>query len=319
MNLRAEGLRAVAETAVLNNNYLAEKLSDVRGVRLPFPGACRRLKQVRYSWERLAEDTGVSTTDLARRITDYGLPRALVAPDVSVASVADLSAYGLLTAVEQKQQRDQMLQRFARMYAPAIGAGPVMDYLGQTGRDALKGADMLRTAPDRYSSDVEYAANPLADQLKDVSKVLLAGLGTRIFYTEHGGFDTHASQGPNHPKLWTEVSRAVADFWDDLAQHDAADNVMMFIFSEFGRRVKENGSGTDHGAAGVSFAVGPGVKGGMYSTYPETRAEALKDGDLDPNMDFRGVYSTVLEDWLGVDAATIVNGRFEKPGFIAAG
>ena len=249
----------------------------------------------------------------------YGLPRALVALDVSVASVADLSAYGLLTAIEQKQQRDQMLQRFASMYAPAIGAGPVMDYLGQTGLDALKGADMLRTAPDRYSSGVEYAANPLADKLKDVSKVLLAGLGTRIFYTEHGGFDTHASQGPNHPKLWTEVSRAVADFWDDLGEHDAADNVMMFIFSEFGRRVKENGSGTDHGAAGVSFAIGPGVKGGMYSTYPETRAEAMKDGDLVPNMDFRGLYSTVLEDWLGVDAAPIVNGRFEKPGFIAAG
>ncbi len=249
----------------------------------------------------------------------YGLPRALVAPNVSVASVADLSAYGLLTAVEQKQQRDQMLQRFASIYAPAIGAGPMMDYLGQTGLDALKGADMLRTAPDRYTSGVEYAANPLADKLKDVSKVLLAGLGTRIFYTEHGGFDTHASQGPNHPKLWTEVSRAVADFWDDLAEHDAAANVMMFIFSEFGRRVQENGSGTDHGAAGVSFAIGSGVKGGMYSTYPETRAEALKDGDLVPNMDFRGVYSTVLEDWLGVDAAPIVNGRFEKPGFVAAG
>jgi uncharacterized protein (DUF1501 family) len=249
----------------------------------------------------------------------YGLPRALVAPDVSVASVADLSTYGLLTAIEQKNQRDQMLQRFASMYAPAIGSGPVMDYLGQTGLDALKGADMLRTAPDGYSSGVEYASNPLADKLKDVSKILLAGLGTRVFYTEHGGFDTHAAQGPNHPKLWEQVSSAVADFWDDLHEHDAADNVMMFIFSEFGRRVKENGSGTDHGAAGVSFAIGPQVAGGMYSSYPETRAEALKDGDLAPNLDFRGLYSTVLEDWMGVDATPIVNGRFEKPAFIATG
>ena len=249
----------------------------------------------------------------------YGLPRALVAPNVSVASVADLSAYGLLTAVEQQQQREQMLQRFANMYAPAIGAGPVMDYLGQTGLDALKGADMLRTAPDGYSSAVEYAANPLADKLKDVSKVLLAGLGTRVFYTEHGGFDTHASQGANHPKLWTEVSRAVADFWDDLEEHDVADDVVMLIFSEFGRRVRENGSGTDHGAAGVSFAIGPSVEGGMYGTYPETRAEALKDGDLAPSMDFREVYTAILEDWLSVDAAPIVNGRFEKPGFIARG
>jgi uncharacterized protein (DUF1501 family) len=249
----------------------------------------------------------------------YGLPRALVAPGVSVASVADLSTYGLLTAIEQKQQRDQMLQRFASMYAPAIGSGPVMDYLGQTGLDALKGADMLRTAPDSYSSGVEYASNPLGDKLKDVSKILLAGLGTRIFYTEHGGFDTHAAQGPNHPKLWDQVSTAVADFWDDLHEHDAADNVMMFIFSEFGRRVKENGSGTDHGAAGVSFAIGPQVAGGMYSSYPETRAEALTDGDLAPNLDFRGLYTTVLEDWMGVDATPIVNGRFEKPAFIARG
>ena len=249
----------------------------------------------------------------------YGLPRALVAPGVSVASVADLSTYGLLTAIEQKSQRDQMLQRFAKMYAPAIGSGPVMDYLGQTGLDALKGADMLRTAPDSYSSGVEYAANPLGDKLKDVSKILLAGLGTRIFYTEHGGFDTHAAQGPNHPKLWDQVSTAVADFWDDLHEHDAADNVMMFIFSEFGRRVKENGSGTDHGAAGVSFAIGPQVAGGMYSEYPETRAEALTDGDLAPNLDFRGLYTTVLEDWMGVDATPIVNGRFEKPAFIAKG
>lgn len=249
----------------------------------------------------------------------YGLPRALVAPNVSVASVADLSTYGLLTAIEQKNQRDQMLQRFASMYAPAIGSGAVMDYLGQTGLDALKGADMLRMAPDGYSSGVEYASNPLADKLKDVSKILLAGLGTRVFYTEHGGFDTHAAQGPNHPKLWSQVSSAVADFWDDLYEHDAADNVMMFIFSEFGRRVKENGSGTDHGAAGVSFAIGPQVAGGMYSSYPETRAEALKDGDLAPNLDFRGLYTTVLEDWMGVDATPIVNGRFEKPAFIAKG
>ena len=73
MNLGAEGLRAVAETAVLNNNYLAEKLSGVRGLSLPFPGSDRRLEQVRYSWEDLAKETGVSTTDLSRRITDYGL------------------------------------------------------------------------------------------------------------------------------------------------------------------------------------------------------------------------------------------------------
>ena len=90
----------------------------------------------------------------------------------------------------------------------------------------------------------------------------------------------------------------------------------MMLFSEFGRRVRDNGSGTDHGAAGVSFILGPRINGGMYGEYPETRAEALQQGDLVPNLDFRGVYSSVLEDWLKLDASPIVNGRFESPSFI---
>ena len=241
-----------------------------------------------------------------------GLPRALVAPRVSVASVADLSTYGLLTSIEEKEQRQKMLTRFANMYGPAVGAGPVMDYIGQTGLDALKGADILKVAPEQYSSNVEYASSPIARSLRDVAMIHEADLGTRIFYTQHGSFDTHAAQAATHAKLWTEVSEAIADFWDDLREHDADDNVIMMLFSEFGRRVRDNGSGTDHGAAGVSLVIGPRVKGGMYSEYPETRSDALQQGDLVPNNDFRGMYSTILEDWMGLEAAPIVNGHFER-------
>ena len=247
----------------------------------------------------------------------YGLPRALLAPNASVASVSDLEAYGMLSSIEQQEQREAMLQRFANMYAPAIGTGPVMEYIGNTGLDALKGADMLKVAPGQYESSVEYeAGNPLAQKLRDVARIHFSDLGSRIFYTEHGGFDTHASQVGNHPKLWNEVSSAIGDFWDDLREHEADSNVLMFVFSEFGRRVKENGSGTDHGAGGVAFAIGPGVKGGMHGEYPETRAEALVDGDLAPGIDFRSTYTTILEDWFGLDAAPMVNGRFEKPAFV---
>ena len=247
----------------------------------------------------------------------YGLPRALLAPNASVASVSDLEAYGMLSSIERQEQREALLQRFANMYAPAIGTGPVMEYIGNTGLDALKGADMLKVAPGQYESTVEYeAGNPLAQKLRDVARIHFSGLGSRIFYTEHGGFDTHASQVGNHPKLWNEVSSAIGDFWDDLREHDADSNVLMFVFSEFGRRVKENGSGTDHGAGGVAFAIGPGVRGGMHGEYPETRAEALVDGDLAPGIDFRSTYTTILEDWFGLDAAPMVNGRFEKPAFV---
>ena len=249
----------------------------------------------------------------------HGLPRALVAPGVSVASVADLATYGLLTDIEERERRDKVLMRFSNIYAPAVGSGQVMDYLGQTGRDALKGADILRAAPASYSSSVEYADTGIARSLRDIAMTHLAGLGSRIFYTQHGSYDTHAGQAVVHNRLWQDLSVAISDFWDDLREHDADENVIMYLFSEFGRRVRDNGSGTDHGAAGVSFVIGPRVKGGMYGTYPETRAEALDQGDLVPNIDFRSSYSTLLEDWLGMDAVPIVNGSFEKLAFAGNG
>ena len=245
-----------------------------------------------------------------------GLPRALVAPGVSVASVADLSTYGLLTSVEQDSVREKMLTRFSNMYGAALGSGQVMDYLGQTGIDALKGADILKVAPDKYESDVEYSESSIGKNLRDVATIHKANLGTRVFYTQHGSFDTHAAQAPTHADLWKDVSNAVQDFWDDLKETDHDENVVMFLFSEFGRRVRDNGSGTDHGAAGVSFVIGPRVNGGMYSRYPETRAEALEQGDLVPNQDFRGVYTTILENWLEVEAAPIVNGSFTSENFL---
>jgi uncharacterized protein (DUF1501 family) len=247
---------------------------------------------------------------------DMALPRALVAPGVSVASVADLANYGLLTNIEQEQQRLQILDRFANMYGPAVGTGQVMEYLGQTGLDALKGADILKVAPQKYESSVEYGSSLIAHKLRDIAMIHTADVGTRVFYTSHGSFDTHAAQAATHSQLWSEVSEAVADFWDDLREHNADENVVMFMFSEFGRRVRDNGSGTDHGAAGVAFALGPRVKGGYYSEYPETRSEALEQGDMVPNMDYRGVYSTILEDWMEMDAPDIVNGQFEQPKFI---
>ena len=246
----------------------------------------------------------------------HGLPRALVAPEVSVASVSDLSNYGMLTVIEKEKVRQNMLKRFEKMYSPSIQSNPIMEYLGQTGLDALKGADILKDSQTKYSSNVEYGNFDLAKKLKDVSIIHTSNVGTRIFYVEHGGFDTHASQATTHEKLWQEASSAIVDFWDDLKQHDSAENVIMFVFSEFGRRVKENGSGTDHGAAGVSFVFGPNVNGGISGEYPETKAESLREGDLNPNLDFRSSYSTLLENWLNINSNEILNGTFEKYNFI---
>ena len=245
-----------------------------------------------------------------------GLPRAMVVSGVPVASVADLSTYGLLTGIEQQQQRDKMLERFVNMYGRAIGSGAVQEYLGRTGLDALKGADILKEGLGRYASDVEYGTEQIARNLRDIATIHCADLGTRVFYTQLIGFDTHANQQPVFDKLWTDLSRAISDFWDDLRAHDADGNVVMFLFTEFGRRVRDNGSGSDHGAGGGCFVIGPNVRGGMHGEFPSINPAHLDQGDLVPNHDFRGVYSTLLQDWLALDPVPIVDGQFEKLSFV---
>jgi len=242
--------------------------------------------------------------------------RALSVPGVPVACVAGpLEKYGFLPNIQEREQRLQVLERFARMYKPEPGSG-VMEYLGTTGLDSLKGADILKVAPQKYSSTVKYPDSSIARKLKGVAQVHLADLGTRIFYCDHASFDTHAGQGPLHASLWTQVTEGLEAFMADLREHNASDNVIVLMFSEFGRRVRDNGSGTDHGAAGVTFVIGDKVKGGHYGEYPSLAANKLVQGDLNPSMDFRSIYSTILDKWMGMDPVPIVNGTYEQPAFL---
>ncbi len=248
-----------------------------------------------------------------------GLPRALVAPGVPVASVGNLETYGVLTGIAGEQERNQALEVFSRMYAPAIGSGPVMDYIWETGRSALKGADILKTAPAMYSSNVEYGNNPVSQGMRGIAQVHFAGLGSRILYTTspYNAFDTHSNQAGDHARLWRSVSQGVADFYADLREHNRGEEVLLFMFTEFGRRARDNGGGTDHGTGGVCFIIGDNVKGGMYGEYPSLKQEDLEDGgDLLHNVDFRSVYSTILDQWLGLDPKPIVGGSYEQINFL---
>ena len=246
-----------------------------------------------------------------------GLPRALGIRGVPVASVGNLDTYGLFPDMEDERRRKYALDAFSKMYGRQNGGDAVMEFLGQTGTDALKGADILRTAPEKYESSVEYAANPMADSLKSVAQVMFADLGTRIFYTQRGSFDTHSGELVAHSKLWHEVSGAIGDFYDDLKEHDKENDTVILVFSEFGRRIKDNGSGTDHGSGGVAFVIGGDVNGGLYGEYPSIKEEEHLEGDLHFNNDFRSTYSTILERTLDLEAAPIVNGQFEQFDFVS--
>ena len=318
--------------APLKALYDEGKVAVIQGVGYPTPNrshfrsmdiwhTCEPEKMADEGWlGRAIRDLDPNKENVLTGVNfGRGLPKALAAPGVPVASVGSLESYGVLTTIELEEQRTQALEIFARMYSPSMGTGPVMEYLSQTGMDAMNGADILATATAKYSSTVEYGASSMSQYMRNIAQVHCAGLGTRILYTTapYNSFDTHATQMSAHAGLCANLSQSVSDFFDDLKEHNATENVVLLLFTEFGRRVHDNGSGTDHGAGGAAFVIGDAIKGGLYGEYPSLAEEKLMDGDLHFNNDFRGLYATLLEDWLGLDSKPIVNGSFEKFEFIS--
>ncbi len=240
-----------------------------------------------------------------------GLPRALYAKGVPVASVGNLETYGLFPSMQDEAIRHRALAAFSKMYG-AQGRDIVAEFITQTGTDALKGVDILRVAPQQYTSSVTYADSPIAQNMKSIAQVICADLGTRIYYTQHASFDTHSSELNTHAQLWHDVSTALGDFMDDLKEHGKDEDVVILMFSEFGRRIKDNGAGTDHGSGGVAFVMGTPVQGGMYGEFPSLDDKDQLEGDLHFNNDFRSTYATIVEQWLELDPVTVTNGAFEQ-------
>jgi uncharacterized protein (DUF1501 family) len=176
--------------------------------------------------------------------------------------------------------------------------------------DAYATADRLQQLAGS-SEDARYPGSGLAARLQLIARLLKVGADARVFYTVQASYDTHAAQLFTHSNLLFELSSALQAFLDDLATAKLADRVVVLLFSEFGRTVRENGSGgTDHGTAGPVFLVGPGVKAGLVGTTPSL--ENLQDGELKVGLDFRRIYASVLEDWLGLPSAPALGGNFAK-------
>ncbi len=247
-----------------------------------------------------------------------GLPRALVAKGAPVASVTDLETYGLMNHIGGEAQRSQALEAFNYIYSLGLGSGPTMDLLSQTGLDAMRGSDILSQCTLTYDSNIEYDPNFFANSMKGAAQVLQADIGTRICYTQHGSFDAHTNGIALQEKLLRDVSGGIHDFYADMKEHNQSEDILILAFSEFGRRVKDNGNGTDHGSGGVAFLIGDGVDGGQYGEYPSMDEKDLVEGDLAFNLDFRSIYTEILEDWMDVDAREVVDREYDRVGFLAA-
>jgi uncharacterized protein (DUF1501 family) len=183
-----------------------------------------------------------------------------------------------------------------------------------------------------YPGDADYTlkrldggnlSSSLSNQFKLVAQMLAAGLPTEVFFTRLGGWDTHSNQAVDHPNLMRALGGSIRAFYDDLASVQTADGsaqdrVMILAWSEFGRRVAENKGGTDHGTAGLSFCVGRAVRGGFYADCPDL-SNLDRNGNMKYTVDFRSLYATVLERWLGQDSAatdTMLGATYPRLGFL---
>jgi uncharacterized protein (DUF1501 family) len=183
-------------------------------------------------------------------------------------------------------------------------------YVRRTLLDGYTTADAFRKA-SRAREHVRYPSSDLANRLRLIARLLKSGNGARVYYALQSGYDTHGAQLPRHDLLLRTLAGALQAFLADLRGAGLEDRVCVLLFSEFGRRVAENGSaGTDHGAAGPVFLAGPRFRSNLVGDTPSL--QDLDDGDLRAGIDFRRVYATVLEDWLGLPARESLAGAFER-------
>ncbi len=189
--------------------------------------------------------------------------------------------------------------------------GSSLDYLERTALDAQVSSEKIREASGKVQNLATYPTSQLANSLKLVARLIGGSMPTRIYYVSQGGYDTHSNQLAAHDRLLKDLGDSVKAFMDDIQAQGNRERVLLMTFSEFGRRVKENGSsGTDHGAASVMFVAGNKVKAGLQGKYPSLAPADLFNGDLKYTTDFRSVYAGILEQWLRTESAPVLGRKF---------
>lgn len=241
------------------------------------------------------------------------LPLAFVSGRVSVPTLRRLEDFQLVDGHGPDSQRGLKRETLDRVIASPPRKSAELDFLRRVTTTALTNADRLKSLNASYKPMVEYPSTGLANRLKLIAQMVVAELPARMYFVSLDGFDTHAQQEGGHAALLAELSGAMRAFQSDLAGHGLGDRVMLSTFSEFGRRVAENGSlGTDHGAGSMLFAVTPD-KAGLYGTHPSLTD--LNDGDLKHTVDFRSVYATLLK-WLQIPSEPVLGNGFGPMEFV---
>ena len=316
----------------LDDLYKEGHVAIVQGVGYPNPN--RSHFEATQIWETASPDRPQNSGWLGRYLDRTATPNATrsqqaqslfaavalgdTVPTALIAQHVDVPAIGALNVYGYNAGRDTASKATAgQLYDGAKpGQSPYLALVEETARNAVHGGDLLKTKVAGYQPAVTYPADAFSQQLKLAAQIVGSNVGTRIVFVSIGSFDTHAGQRNQQDRLLGYLANGLRAFYRDLAAHQLADNVLAMTFSEFGRRVAQNASnGTDHGTAMPLFIVGGKVKGGLYGAHPSL-ADLDANGDLKYNVDFRAVYATVVERWLGRDTSGIIAGTFDTVAFV---
>ena len=256
--------------------------------------------------------------------TTRDLPRVLQANKVSVPAIPSPATYAFNspnTGVEAAAERAAAI----RINSHVPVDRPDLAFVYSNAQAAMATLDRVATVAT-YNGTVTYPNSGLGQALKAVAGSMVRGIGTRVFYVTTGGFDTHSAQNPNQTNgsyfnLMATLNDALFAFYSDLTNQGLLGDTLVLSYSEFGRRISENGSnGTDHGSASVMLAMGGRVNGGLYGSAPNLNTDLANPtlennaGDVKFETDFRSVYARVVDSWLGADSRTILNGDYRNSG-----
>jgi uncharacterized protein (DUF1501 family) len=256
---------------------------------------------------RYFDAAGLPTENLFKGVAlSRVLPEALVSDRTDIPAIPGLGQYALMA--NSNQTARSAFWRQAHDASLPFGS-PYLAHVMEIEGDAQRSSEELPKLVAGYTTKAAYPATGIGRSLALAAQIVGSNLGTTVIYVEHGSFDTHVNQKTTQNSLLTQLSNAIGAFYDDLAAHGNEGRVLTLTFSEFGRRIEENGSrGTDHGEASPLFLIGGAVKGGLYGTPPNLATTNM--GNVRYTVDFRNVYATVLERWLGRSSASVLNGEF---------
>jgi uncharacterized protein (DUF1501 family) len=304
--------------------YDSNRVAIIQGVSYPSPNLSHL--EATAIWESATPEMPFSNgwlgryMDVANRLETPAtainlgdlVPQTLQGVTSQPVSFDSLSSFQIAPLTRNDTKSQGLIQQLNEAACSACSEyNALVSQMMQSGLDAISASSVIQAAANSYTPQVTYPTDDFSARLKLAAGIIVSSLNPKIVYVTLGGFDTHGDQRATQYPLLKQLSDGVSAFYNDLAAQGRANDTIMMTFSEFGRRVKENGSrGTDHGTALPQFMIGGSVSPGLYGTYPDL-TDLDANGNLLWNIDFRQSYATILEDWFGIQQMEVLGSTYQ--------